>query len=285
MKEGKNCKIGKNLKVLGKGKVVLKDNVTIGDDVVINVSEKLTIGDRSIIGDSFLIEGRHIEIGTEFWSGHHCQIGGGSSFEKTSILRIGYWCHLGNSGFINTARPVRIGNEVGLGTDTKLYTHGAYLSMLDGFPVEFGPIEIGNHVWMPYAIVLPNVRIGDNVVIGAGALVTKDVPSGCLALGAPARVAKENCYPRKLSKQEKRQLVQNFLSHFVNDIAKATLSYQEADDEIRLLNRKGSWTRFNLAEHHVYGESTVLSERLRNELRRHGVRFKSYPENNEYKQW
>jgi len=285
IEEGKNCKIGNNLKILGKGKVILKNNVTIGDNVVINVSERLVIGDRSIIGDNFIIEGRDIEIGTEFWSGHHCQIGGGSCFEKTSILRIGYWCHLGNFGFINTARSVYIGNEVGMGTDTKIYTHGAYLSMLDGFPVEFGPIEIGNHVWLPNATVMPNVKIGDNVVVGAGAIVTRDLPSGCLALGAPAKVVRENCYPRKLAGEEKKQIIQNFLIHFINDIETATLFYKEKEDEILLLNEKGSMVRFNLHEQHVYGEATPLSERLRNELRRHGVRFKSYPEDNKYKQW
>lgn len=282
---GKACRIGNALKILGEGRIIVGNGVSVGNNVTINVTNKLVIGDRSIIGDNFRIEGRDIELGTEFWSGYHCHIGGGSCFERTSKLLAGYWVHLGNYGMINTAKSVTIGNEVGMGIDTKIYTHGAYLSMLDGFPVEFGPIEIGNHVWMPYAIVLPNVRIGDNVVIGAGALVTRDLPSGCLALGAPAKVVKENCYPKKLTRQEKKQIIRNFLSHFVCDIEKATLSYRELDDEVWLLNEKGDWVRFNLAEQHVYGESTALSERLRNELRRYGVRFKSYPDNNEYKQW
>lgn len=62
-----------------------------------------------------------------------------------------------------------------MGTDTKIYTHGAYLSFLNGFPVEFGPITIGNNVWLPGAIVLPNVRIGDNTVVGVGSVETKDI--------------------------------------------------------------------------------------------------------------
>jgi acetyltransferase-like isoleucine patch superfamily enzyme len=146
MIQGRDCRIAGDLKILGKGKIILGNNVTIGNNVIINVSERLKIDDRSIIGSNFIIDGRDIEIGTEFWSGHHCQIGGGSCFEKTSILKIGYWCHLGNFGYINTARPVHVGNEVGMGTDTKIYTHGAYLSFLDGFPVEFGPVTIGKHV-------------------------------------------------------------------------------------------------------------------------------------------
>ena len=282
---GKECEIGDNLRILGDGKIISGDSVHIGNEVTFNVTEKLVIGDRSVIGDNFVIEGRDIEIGTEFWSGHHCHIGGGSCFEKTSKLRIGYWVHLGNYGMINTARPVVIGNEVGMGIGTKIYTHGAYLPIIDGFPVEFGPVEIGDYMWLPSATVLPNVRIGNNVVVGVGAVVTRDLPSGCLALGVPAKVVKENCYPKKYTQQERRQLIMNFLSHFINDIEKVTVTYREREDEIWLLNEKGDWVRFNLSDRVIQGESTTLSERLRNELRRYGIRFKSYPQNNEYRRW
>ena len=282
---GKECEVCGNLRILGDGKIVMGDKVHIGNEVTLNVTKRLVIGDRSVIGDNFIIEGRDIEIGTEFWSGHHCHIGGGSCFEKTSKLRIGYWVHLGNYGMINTARSVTIGNEVGMGIDTKIYTHGAYLSMIDGFPVEFGPVDIGDRVWLPSATVLPNVGIGNNVVVGVGAIVTRDLPSGCLALGAPAKVVKENCYPKKYTRQERRQLVMNFLSHFMDDIEKVTVTYREREDEIWLLNEKGDWVRFNLSDRIIQGEPTKLSERLRNELRRYGIRFRSYPQNNEYSRW
>ncbi|MFC8197770.1 sugar O-acetyltransferase [Streptomyces sp. NPDC057298] len=50
------------------------------------------------------------------------------------------------------------------------------------------PITIGDNVWLGAgAIVLPGVSIGDNSVIGAGAVVTKDVPAGVVAVGNPAR--------------------------------------------------------------------------------------------------
>ncbi len=283
--KGRNCKIGKNLKIAGEGQIKLGDDVTIGDYVTINVMEALSVGDRSIIGDHFTIEGRNVELGTEFWSGHHCHIGGGSCFEKPSRLKVGYWVHLGNYGMLNTTREVTIGNEVGMGIETKIYTHGAYLSMIDGFPAEFGPITIGNHVWLPYAIVMPNVKIGENVVVGAGAIVTRDLPSRCLAVGMPAKVIRENCYPKKFTKKERTSLVNTFLKHFTDDIENATVSYREVDDEIWLLNEKGDWIRFNLTDRRVEGEVTRLSERLRNELRRWGIRFKSYPEEGSYEQW
>lgn len=51
------------------------------------------------------------------------------------------------------------------------------------------PIEIGNNVWIGgNVVVLPGIRIGDNVVIGAGSIVTKDIPSNVVAVGNPCRI-------------------------------------------------------------------------------------------------
>lgn len=53
-------------------------------------------------------------------------------------------------------------------------------------------IHIGDDVWLGANVtILPGVRIGNNVVIGAGAVVTRDIPDDSLAVGVPARVIKE----------------------------------------------------------------------------------------------
>ena len=56
--------------------------------------------------------------------------------------------------------------------------------------LEFGlPISIGANVWIGGgAIILPGVRIGDDALVGAGAVVTRDVPPGATVVGNPARV-------------------------------------------------------------------------------------------------
>jgi maltose O-acetyltransferase len=56
--------------------------------------------------------------------------------------------------------------------------------------MEFGrPIAMGSNVWIGgTAIILPGVKIGDDVVIGAGSVVTRDVPAGAVAMGNPARI-------------------------------------------------------------------------------------------------
>lgn len=192
MKIGKNFKLGdqivpQNAKYKDdKVEIVIGNDVTFGKNFNINVTERLIIGDRSIFGDNVIIEGRDITIGREFWCGNNAHIGGGSCFEKSSKLVIGDQCHLGDYGMINTARAVSIGDEVGMGIETKIFTHGAYLNYFDGFPVEFGPVKIESRVWLPNAIVMPNVTIGHDTVVGAGAVVTNNLPSGCLAVGTPA---------------------------------------------------------------------------------------------------
>ena len=52
-------------------------------------------------------------------------------------------------------------------------------------------MTIGNNVWIGGSVtILPGVTIGDNVTIGAGSVVTKDIPSGTVAVGNPCRVIK-----------------------------------------------------------------------------------------------
>ena len=54
------------------------------------------------------------------------------------------------------------------------------------------PITIGNDVWIGgNCTILPGVTIGNNVIIAAGAVVTKDIPDNCVAAGVPAKVIKQ----------------------------------------------------------------------------------------------
>ena len=56
------------------------------------------------------------------------------------------------------------------------------------------PVRIGNNVWIGAgAVILPGVTIGDDSVIGAGSIVTKDIPAGVVAVGNPCRVLRPIC--------------------------------------------------------------------------------------------
>jgi len=199
---GDRVKIARGVEMSG-GKIEVGDGTIVKRGTVINVSEHLRIGKHSIIGENNRISGRDITLGREFYSNHDAEVGGGSCFEQHSKLDVGYWFHLGSYTMINTAMPVTIGDEVGLGRFTNIYTHGAYQSPLFGFPVKYAPVKIGNNVWIPGATINPGVTIGDNVVVGVNSVVASDIPSGCLAAGSPCHVLKVNCYPSELIDQER----------------------------------------------------------------------------------
>lgn len=61
-----------------------------------------------------------------------------------------------------------------------------------GYTNDYGCPDIGDNVVAAGAKILGDISIGDNVVIGANAVVTKDVPSGCTVAGVPARIIKRN---------------------------------------------------------------------------------------------
>jgi maltose O-acetyltransferase len=86
--------------------------------------------------------------------------------------------------------PVRIGDFAFIGPAVQIYTPLHPLDAARRRREEYGkPVEIGDDVWIGGgAIILPGVRIGSRTVIGAGSVVTKDIPDGVLAVGNPCRV-------------------------------------------------------------------------------------------------
>jgi acetyltransferase-like isoleucine patch superfamily enzyme len=113
-----------------------------------------------------------------------CQIG-----EGTRLL-----CNVNQLG----AEPylVEIGEDCLFSGGATLYTHDGGVKVLnslnyfDGKRMDkFGKIKIGNNCFIGNgAKILPNVTLGDNVIIGAGSIVTKDIPSNSVAAGVPAKV-------------------------------------------------------------------------------------------------
>lgn len=89
---------------------------------------------------------------------------------------------------------VRIGDNVFIGPNTSIctITHALDFRQRNEGIMRSAPVTIGSNVWIGAGVtVLPGVTIGDGSVIGAGSLVTKDIPSGVLALGSPCRVVRE----------------------------------------------------------------------------------------------
>jgi maltose O-acetyltransferase len=88
---------------------------------------------------------------------------------------------------------VRIGSFTLFGPAVQIYTATHPLGAMARRKVESGrPISIGSDCWIGGgAIILPGVTIGDRSVIGAGSVVTRDVPADVMAAGNPCRARRE----------------------------------------------------------------------------------------------
>jgi maltose O-acetyltransferase len=89
--------------------------------------------------------------------------------------------------------PVRIGDFTMFGPAVQIYTATHPLDAKLRRRQEFGkPIEIGSDVWVGGGvIVLPGARIGSRSVIGAGSVVTRDIPDNVFAAGNPCRIVRK----------------------------------------------------------------------------------------------
>jgi maltose O-acetyltransferase len=88
---------------------------------------------------------------------------------------------------------IRIGSYSLFGPAVQIYTAMHPFNAVQRRSQEFGkPVDIGSDVWVGGgAIILPGVRIGSRAVIGAGSVVTRDVPDDVFAAGNPCRVIRE----------------------------------------------------------------------------------------------
>lgn len=126
--------------------------------------------------------GTHVQMGCQFLNGRKVYLG-----DRNAI----------NFGCLFDGRhyPIRTGADVSIGPEAAVLTLGH-----DPQSSEFGDlggaVTIGDRAWIAYrAIVLPGITIGEGAVVGAGAVVTKDVEPYTIVAGNPAQVIKMRSRP------------------------------------------------------------------------------------------
>jgi len=212
----KGYKIGTNVSI-GLGSVIIGKNVHINDNTKIGFLSVIRANEINI--ERFVRIGSMVYIDTEkvFIDDDACinenVIIAGIKFPD-SLLHLGKRTVIMEYSFINPTKPIEIGDDSGIGGHCLLFTHGSWLSQLDGYPVTFAPITIGKNVWLPWRVfIMPGVTIGDNVVIGANSLVTKSVPCNCLIAGSPAKIISDN-YPSPITEERRIGIFDNIISNF-----------------------------------------------------------------------
>ena len=127
-----------------------------------------TKGNFTIVSPFFCDYGCNIEVGENFFMNMDCVILDGAKVKFGDNVFVAPQC-----GFYTAGHPLDVAKR----------TAGLEYAL---------PITIGNNVWIgAHVSVLPGVSIGDNTVIGAGSVVTKDIPANVLAYGNPCRVIRE----------------------------------------------------------------------------------------------
>lgn len=114
--------------------------------------------------------------------------------ENNSIaLRIGDRCKIGRDVQINAYRNVRIGENVLISDRVHIsdasHNYKKNEAILDQGADFYGAVTIENGVWIGInAVILPNVKIGENSIVAANCVVNIDVPKNSIAVGVPARI-------------------------------------------------------------------------------------------------
>lgn len=116
-----------------------------------------------------------VQIGVQFLNGRKVYIG--------SRVVVNWGTILDGRHYI-----IEIGDDVSLGPCATILTLGHDPQSIE-FANRGGPVTIGNRAWIAYgALVLPGVSIGEGAVVGAGSVVTHDVPPFSIVAGNPARI-------------------------------------------------------------------------------------------------
>jgi len=132
-------------------------------------------------------------------------IGTGTRIRPTVLMRdaerifFGQYCRINHNNILWAGKRdavIRLGDHVITGPNVQIYAfhHGMERGLIPMVDQPFGEqdVIIGNDVWLGAgAVVLPGVAIGDGVVVAAGSVVTRDLPSHTLCAGIPAVVIRE----------------------------------------------------------------------------------------------
>lgn len=156
---------------------------------------------------------RFIKVSQGLTAGRFCRIEALPQNDEDIVLKIGRNVQLNDNVHITAMSDVTIGDNVLMAS--RIYisdcTHGFYSGNSNDSHAESITIErnyeiksvlISNNVWLGEGVcVLPGVHIGENSIIGANSVVTKNIPANSIAVGNPAKVIKQ--YNFILNKWEK----------------------------------------------------------------------------------
>ena len=125
------------------------------------------------------------DCGEIFGIGQGVDFGNGANVIMKYCANLGPGCQISGNGLTTIGQHVMMGYHCMIITQNHKYLAEGY----DG--VEIGNVVIDDYAWLGHrVIILPGVRIGKHAIVGAGSVVTKDVPDYAIVAGNPARIIK-----------------------------------------------------------------------------------------------
>ena len=231
---GTDVSIGKNSRVVGR-RVSIGAGSSIGDGVVI-MADEVAIGRRCRI-DSGVVVSWHGGPSRLFSMGDCCYVGEDSRIlvrkfssgdyvvlhnhllsNGDSDVTIGNNAWMGQNGILNANAPLKVGNNVGIGAYSAIWTHGKFGALIDGCLMhKEAPVVIGDDACLWRTVVSPGVTVGRRVTALPGSILTRDAPAESCFGGVPAAdiSSKVETY-RKVTTEEQFRMMEEWGAGFLD---------------------------------------------------------------------
>lgn len=183
--------IYKNSKLEEYGKAI----IDIADTAELNINGKIYLGynlRKNSMAETYLKlhDRAKMYVNGEFKAFYQSSI----EVFQDGLLELGN-SYINSGCIISCGKHITIGDGCAIARNVAIYDSDFHM-IQDQYGTCQNPassIRIGNHVWIGVgAILLKGITVGDGAVIGAGTVVTRDVPENSMVVGAPAKVIKEN---------------------------------------------------------------------------------------------
>lgn len=182
---GADCRIGPGTVLLCE-RLVLGDGACFGPDSTFTAGE-LVAGRLLHFGARCQVRCTALQFGDNAFFTDDLEIGGGGAMDPEAELQVGSHGFVGEHVHLNPCRPVRIGDEVVVSRNAVVMTHSFGGSALQGYPVRFAGVTIGDGAQIGIgAVLFPGVEVGDGAIVLSGSSVVTAVPAGRLFGGVPA---------------------------------------------------------------------------------------------------
>ena len=254
----RGCRIGQRTKIsprayIGRGAVIGAD-CFVQSDVIIK--SPCRIGDNVIISSGAYIMGKNmIEIGDCSCIGRNCRI--------------------------DTTENVIIQDQVGIGENTMIWTHGYWPPYTDGYPRKFAGVIIARGAWLqPRCYINPGVTFGAYSIAGAGSLIVKNVKPETVVAGWPAEYRKNlKNFKEDVSYGEFERRVTTIIATFTNlpendyqfKVGKHTFVIN--DSEVDIYKDFKHLAVFNFYKKTRAGANSKIIKQFINHCRNYGERF------------